>query len=57
MMTMHWPAEWNANVTISDPFDSLTVLGFINIKEFILDAQPIGNINLTATRIFFRILI
>ena len=42
----------DANVTISDPFDSLTVLGFINIKEFILDAQPIGNINLTATRIF-----
>lgn len=42
----------DANITISNPFDSLTVLGFINVNELVFDGQKVGNINLTATRLY-----
>jgi hypothetical protein len=42
----------DANITVSNPFDSLTVLGFININELVFDGQKVGNINLTATRLY-----
>ena len=42
----------DANITISDPFDSISILGFININQLAIDEQLIGNINLTATKLF-----
>ncbi len=42
----------DANITISDPFDSISILGFVNINELAIDEQTIGNINLTATKLF-----
>ncbi len=42
----------NGDVTLSNPFDSLSILALVGVNGLSIDGQPIGNINLTATRLY-----